>query len=209
MPKPISTVIQINTFFDTPDLALRKQFLAIRVRKTDSKIFLTVKAKPKQNGEPKDVSIRYEYERVLNIAQAKIPLTSLRRFRKDANREQSKTREFLLNKINQVLDGRPVAKVGSFTNRRTSIPLNVGSHKLVAELDETDFGTGEIDYEIELELPENLIKSGRKALEKLFKIAKIEVAPAKGKAERFFKLLSNQPSWQVDVGMGIETHLHP
>ncbi len=190
MDKPISTVTQINSFFDTPDLALREKYLAIRVRKAGAKTLLTIKAKPAKNGEPKDVSIRYEYEREISAAQAKIPLTSLRRFRKDGSREQAKTREFLLTQINDILDKRSVSKVGSFSNRRTSIPLQVGNHSLIAELDETDFGTGEIDYEIELELPENLINEGRKSLEKLFKIAKIEVTPAKGKAERFFKLLT-------------------
>jgi uncharacterized protein YjbK len=190
MEKPISTVTQVNSFFDTPDLALRAKYLAIRVRKAGLKTLLTIKAKPAKNSEPKDVSIRYEYEREVSAKQAKIPLTSLRRFRKDTSREQSKTREFLLTQINNILDGRSVSKVGSFSNRRTSIPLQVGKYSLTAELDETDFGTGEIDYEIELELPENLIDEGRKTLEKLFKIGEIEATPAKGKAERFFKLLT-------------------
>ena len=166
-PKERRIENQVNHFWDTADFKFQKQHVFLRFRQSDQNWIFTRKSKPKNIDKPSEIlSIHDEFEQKLT----------------DGSLESQRA---LLQKL---LPGEPLEPKGSFKNTRTHVPYQLGEHVLDLEFDQTDFGV-RTDYELEIELPENLDpKTVDAAFEKLFQELDITVGPSSGKAERLFSL---------------------
>ncbi|MEI6806218.1 MAG: CYTH domain-containing protein [Myxococcaceae bacterium] len=176
---------QINYLFDTPDLKLKAQHVFVRLRKSNELFKFTCKAAPEGTRKrSKILSIHDEWEEVIpkNDAQKLLdgllsPIDLI---------HQTWPRISPLKRIQEITK-ETLGLVGSFKNTRIHVPYSIGTHQLDLEFDATDFGNGQIDYELELELPEDLLpRTAEASMNKLFKQFEIETGASSGKADRFF-----------------------
>lgn len=184
---------QTNSLFDTSDLKLKAQHIFLRIRKSNEKFKFTCKAAPEGIGKPSDMlSIHDEWEQVIDSPKQD-PIELLSQTWPHESESSKQTRLSLLKRVLAIIGNEKPILVGSFKNTRMHVPCSIGSHKLDLEFDATDFGGGQIDYELELELPESLAPELAQAeLDKLFKRLDIQTRPSSGKAERLFGLKINQ-----------------
>ncbi len=180
---------QTNSFFDTPDLRLKSQHIFLRLRKSNDQHIFTCKAAPENMNKPSGLlSVHDEWEQIVPGPEID-PIGLLHQTWPDESKNAHDTRLSLLRRIETLIKSQPVSLVGSFKNKRTHVPYSIGGHKVDLEFDETDFGNGQLDYELEIELPEGLAPQIAEAeLAKLLTHLQIETGPSTGKAERFFGL---------------------
>lgn len=178
---------QINSLYDTPDLKLKAQHIFLRIRKSNEKFKFTCKAAPENIAKPSELlSIHDEWEQVIDSPDQD-PISLLTQTWPHESESSKQTRLSLLRRVQKIIGNEQPVLVGSFQNTRTHVPYTIGSHKLDLEFDATDFGDGQVDYELELELPESLEPELAQAeLDKLFKRLDIKTGPSTGKAERLF-----------------------
>lgn len=188
-----NTILQINHFFDTPQLALRSSRLAIRLREQSGAFYLTIKGGKSEHSHDRVLSSRIEEERLLDRHTAQTMLDgSIPVF--DVITEQFSDRAHeLVDLIGQISAGQPLTYIGKFENRRIKLPpVRVPRSDIqdlvVFELDAMSFPGQARQYEIEVEVPTTegagLIHG---ALVALLSAAGIDWSAAPSKAERFFQ----------------------
>ena len=158
---------QVNHFWDTADFQFQKQHIFLRFRQSDQAWTFTRKSKPDDSTRSSDrISIHHEFEQKLTEGS----LASQRAF------------------LQKLMPGEMLEYKGCFKNTRTHVPYSFGEILLDLEFDQTDFGI-RTDYELEIELPENLDpKQVDAVFLKQFQKINLTVGPSSGKAERLFNL---------------------
>lgn len=141
-----STQDQHNRYFDTDDGAWSEHGLAVRLRRQDGTLKLTVKSGGTDDG---DFVRRGEWETELpvdresTLAAGGAPLLASVR----ALLEEHGTA------LPAALAAAPLREIGTMTNvrRRAGLPDHEG---LLVELDETTYPNGDVRFEVELEVPD-------------------------------------------------------
>jgi len=178
--KPSGILRQINTYFDTKDHALIAHGqVMVRVREENESLEVTIKdrlvaqddSKVQQTRERTEKITREQWERV---HRGECDLTAL-----DVDLCRALASEV----------GEKLYPIGSIINTRYLYPLSDG---YVAELDQTEFPGGRIDYEIEVELtqPNHTLDGAMNQLGPSLEIAGIEYdSMASPKYQRFLEAL--------------------
>ncbi len=143
---------QRNTYFDTPDHALAREGMLVRVREAGGKVVLTVK---RVRGRAQGRIESDEWERELapalwaSVQSGRAPLAAASFAPLDA-----------------AARGRPIAAIGSLENLRR---LARGPTGALYEMDETRFPWGEVHYELEIESdePEEELAAARALFDRL------------------------------------------
>jgi uncharacterized protein YjbK len=148
----------INAFFDTEDRQLAKAGWGLRVRAESERGLVTLKGERTGAGSAR---VRDEIEAEVRRGEAMDVLN----LRKDIM-------SFFIPPIDYVRKewgDIKVAKLVHFESVRQKKPFRIGDYNYVLELDKTQFIDGSVDYELELELPdESLIVIVEDNLRKLF-----------------------------------------
>lgn len=141
---PTSEVVQRNHFFDTPDGALGRQQLALRVRDEGTRAWITVKGPKRRIG---DAVQRFEDEAALDVATWRA-----------VQRGEQRLEQLAVAPL-AALAGRVeltgLAPLVVFENLRRSYPWQVAGRRLLLEVDRTRFADGAVDHEIEVELDDS------------------------------------------------------
>lgn len=196
----IVTRTQTNYFFDTNGHSLKSNRVTLRLRHEGERHTLCIKGDdPNTPKTPDTLSVKLEYERILDHAHAHqllaltvspIELLAIDHIHDD--KRQNQTRAYLFEQARNLAKARPIILVGSFSNLRSYIPIQMGSTKLTLELDETRFGNNIVHHEVELELPASAdLAATERDLLTLFDEAQVQFFSSSGKAERFYNLLTS------------------
>jgi uncharacterized protein YjbK len=148
----------INAFFDTEDQQLAKAGWGLRVRAEGARGLVTLKGESISTGPAR---VRDEIEAEVRRSEA-MDILNLRR----------DIMSFLIPPIDYVRKkwgDIKVAKLAHFESTRQKKPFRFGDYDYILELDKTQFIDGSVDYELELELPdESRIEIVEDKLRKLF-----------------------------------------
>lgn len=144
---PTANVRQKNVFYDTPDRALSKKRWSLRIRHELDRIVLAVKGPGSSVGSAVQ---RIEWEEQSIEWEGKIaPLLIL-----SADFPEDLLSAEPILKLREVfpdLSGR-LRRTVSFYNDRIFYNVKLAGTEYIAELDRTQFTTGQIDYELEVEI---------------------------------------------------------
>jgi uncharacterized protein YjbK len=187
---PLGTVTQLNTLFDTDAHDLHRARFTVRVRHEDGRFSVTAKA-PETSGEDGAVATRGEAE--IEISEdigTKLfrgllcPLALLEAAGPDC--------AALIQRIRTVVGASPRRPIGHFKNVRERVAVQAaGIEGLVLELDTTTFPNGQVDHELELEIPEGAdVSAVRLVVETWLDTAGVEATPSSSKAGRFYAALA-------------------
>jgi len=156
------TRTQINYYFDSPSLGLRKKKIGLRIRILGSqKAIVTIKfPKPSKKNTISSLKMRYEYEAPISVKVAKKILKGKRGIETLAIEPitilKSKTAASLLKRL---------VCLGELTTQRTIYHYN---RDFSLELDEsTYFGKTFYELEVETKKPKGTDKEVRKLLKKM------------------------------------------
>lgn len=178
-PFPHDSKKQINYYFDSVNLALKKKKIGLRIRITEKKTpMLTIKfPKSHKTKNLAALKVRYEYEEPISNKDAQRVLKG----GKGICDLKTKPIRILKYKVAQKsLD--QLVKLGALKNHRTTYKF---AHGLILELDQfTYFGKSFYELEIETSKPNQTDLKMRE----LFKNLKIKYRPEKkSKLARFLK----------------------
>lgn len=157
----------VNAFFDSEDRKLAREGWALRVRAENKRGLVTLKSSPLKPGL---AAIRNEIEGEISkgLAQELIAL------RRDVMSLDHPAVEFIKQKWGDIT----VMKLVHFTNTRRRKPFKIGDDIYTLELDKTEFSDGSVDYELEVELPdESVIEMVQDKLQKVFNSLGIPFVP--------------------------------
>lgn len=197
-------VRQVNHFFDTSDLRLRRAGVAVRLRVEGERRILTVKAKkraPKSGFSPQKavereasaLAVRIEEETDVDhvlaaqLLNGELPMLGvLVRWSARVDEETQHRLRTLLDRVSIALQGEPLTRYGQFSNVRRRGVWQSGPHRLILECDTATFGD-EVHHEIEVEVPDGAsAETVEQAFYGLFMKAGVASMPSVGKASRFF-----------------------
>jgi hypothetical protein len=181
-----SPVEQVNHFFDTAAGALRAEGSIVRLREEGGAFVLTAKGDSRISG---DVHVRAELECEVAAEEAR----EIQAGRADplASLERELGAQPFLGELRARTGGAPLEPSGSFRNHRTRVgPLELGTGEVYLELDRTEFPGERVHYEVELEVPEELVEQAGRLLGELLDEAGDPGAPASGKATRYFGFIA-------------------
>lgn len=192
-------VLQTNHFFDTPKHHLRQMGLGLRLRQEGDDYFLTAKGPaPQSVDSPRNTAamILAEEEIRLTPSQAnailKTETSPLAVFNSQMQRLKNIS---LIRQMDEIHQKCPLIYIGHFKNYRKRIvrEITIGGqdHPFTFEFDRTIFTESVVHYELELELSDTAsIESVHAALQTVFQECDAPWTVPKGKASRFFSLLS-------------------
>ena len=147
-----------NGFFDTEDRKLAAEGWALRVRAESDRGLVTVKS---ESSKPGTAVIREEIEAEISRGEA-LDILNLRRDVMTISNEP-------INFVKRMCGNVAVTKLVHFENTRQIKPFKIGDYNYMLEIDKTEFTDGSVDYEVELELPdESRIEIVEDKLRKLF-----------------------------------------
>src|SRR5580698_3081457 len=136
------SIRQENIYFDDNKLSLRKNNISLRLRQEENIYLLCAKQSIKKDCEK--LSIRLEYEGILKKDIAKLIkdeyLSPIEAFNNlpSKTREDDETKTTLFRHIEN-LNIQYLYKIGSFTNFRTIIPIQLQNKNLNLEFDHSYF----------------------------------------------------------------------
>jgi uncharacterized protein YjbK len=179
-------VFQLNIFYDSDHFLLRKNKLALRLRKETNKYTLTAKG---SNISSNEVVTRPEIECALS---RQIALSILEKKRNLAELTNSKPVRWIEKQLNVPVPS--LHEVVRFENLRQLIKVPIENQLLLFELDTTYYDDRAIHYELEIEFPKkNDYESCRLFIEKILKKASIPwKISGLSKYERALQMLEKQ-----------------
>jgi uncharacterized protein YjbK len=133
----------LNGFFDTEDRQLIRDGWGLRVRAENNRGLITLKGRHSQPGAAR---IQEEIEAEISRGEA-IDILNLT---KDVMSLFIPPIDFIKKKWGDI----QVAKLVHFESVRQKKSFRIGDFDYVMEVDKTEFSDGSVDYELELELPE-------------------------------------------------------
>ena len=185
----LGAVQQRNWLFDTADHRLQQARFAVRVRDESGQFSVTAKAPETldadgviaSRAEAETEIMRETADRLLDGSAC--PL--------DSHRTSGPECAALVQRVRAVLDGAPMRVIGSFDNVRDRWGVQIpGVGSLVLELDTTTFPNGQVDHELELEMPEGTNADlVRRAIDSWLISAGVAASPSSSKAGRFYAAL--------------------
>lgn len=189
---PTPAVRQVNHFFDTAGLSLRRTKHTLRVR--DEAGALTITAKGPQQAAAGVLTRRPEEEVTIDRPTAdailrgeRSPLSTITQLAPPAARE-------LLAAMSTIVGGDALVRIGAIENERArlsaALVVDGAPIALQFEMDCTTFPGGHVDYEVEVELDDATADAASAAVMKLLADAGIGWQPATSKAERFFDIVA-------------------
>lgn len=194
----VNQVHQTNYFFDTPDLFVRSQGIGVRLRKEETRYFLTLKGPntSKKKSASTAVTQRLEFETEISETLA----TQLLSGKHDPiwvveqldnlEARMKNTRDHLLTLLKSLCEGKTLALIGSFTNTRKILPVTIEGRSMKLEFDRTQFNTSAMQFEVELEIPGmDMFRAAENFLVDLFLKCGQLPAYEKSKSERFYSSL--------------------
>ncbi|MFH2036639.1 MAG: CYTH domain-containing protein [Candidatus Zixiibacteriota bacterium] len=160
--KNITTVIQINTFFDTAENDLMNSGWALRIREIEGQFFITAKGMNRK-GSLK-LAIRPEIQEEIGKQKATVMLAE--GFTKNDLPAQ------ILEELNDIIMHDKFMKLVTFNTKRTTIAYETNSYSVQLEIDKTEYADHTVDYELEIEIPvadiqDKVIEQVRALLERL------------------------------------------
>lgn len=182
-----SDLEQINHVFDTPDLRLRQSRYSLRLREQGGAFILTAKGPSRELSS--NVNTRTEAEAAVDKPVADLVLAG-HRDPISALRERATDAAFidLWQGLERARAGEPLREVGSFENRRRTVTVVVSPDiELHVEIDQTRFPNGDVDEEVEIELPSpELVATVESWLASVTAAAGIDTKPSSPKLARFY-----------------------
>ncbi len=136
--------LQVNAFFDTEDRLLAQSGWALRMRADDSDGFVTLKSR---TSEHETAAVRQELETVIARADA-VEVVNLKR---DIMALEAATIAYVREQFGDELR---LAKLVHFENHRQHKSFRFGDYTYDLEIDTTHFSDGTVEYELEVELPD-------------------------------------------------------
>jgi len=137
---------QENYFFDSANMDLSKNGWALRLRVEENKSSLTLKGKAAKSSG--GLAIRDEIEVLIPDETAqKYVINGL----KDANIPDE-----IAQIIRPIVNPRDLIQKLYFVNNRYRVNFSGGDIDLLFEIDKTEYADGSIDYELEIELEDQL-----------------------------------------------------
>lgn len=203
----IQEVLQTNFFFDAPDLCVRKSGINFRLRREDETYIITMKGPSpdkKQFSTAPKLSSRLEFEAIiakedaLSLLDGRInPIKFVERIDLD-DLNMKKTRNHILNLIDQACPQGNLSFIGKFTNCRRILPVVISECSMKLEFDRTRFSDSIVHYEVELEIPGMEYSEKAEAfLVDLFEQCGQTPESERSKSERFYALLTGGASSRV------------
>lgn len=184
---------QVNRFFDTPTRELGTTHRILRLREEAGRFLLTAKG-PGSRLCDEALAVKAEEEAEIEEVEASAILAGTISPLELLIERQGAPLPPLLTVMRELVGGRPLAEVGSFTNDRRRVgPVRLdteaGPVEVFFELDRSHFPHGVVHFEVEVEVPGPAAEACRAALFDL--LARFDVAwrPSSSKARRFFDLL--------------------
>jgi len=148
----------VNGFFDTEDRKLATDGWALRVRAESNRGLITLKSEPSGPGV---ATVRDEIE--VEIPRGET--LDILNLRKDVMALSNIAIDFVKQKWGKIT----VIKLVHFENTRQKKLFKIGDYNYTLELDKTEFADSTVDYELELELPdESRIEVVEDKLRKIF-----------------------------------------
>jgi uncharacterized protein YjbK len=196
------TVVQTNHFIDTQDRKLRQCGIGWRVRHEagdgDERWVLTLKGPPiareapRADSDPSVLSVRLEQEQRIEEADARAMVTAP----SVAALGVLLGEGVLIDRVMAALGDDAPSTVGSFTNERVPLPVELGGFSGVIELDRTVFPGEVVHHELELEVTGAFVERAAEfeaELRKIIEDAGATASASRGKASRFFEALAGRP----------------
>lgn len=158
---------QVNAFFDTEDGRLSSSGWALRIRSDDHRGFVTLKSRESKHDH---AAVRSEIEAEITRSEA-LDVVNLKRdvMSLDAHPIEYVRREW---------GSLELTKLVHFENTRQYKAFKFGDYMYDLEIDTTRFADGSVEYELEVELPdESQVVTVSDRLRKLFGSLDIPFAP--------------------------------
>lgn len=187
------TLHQHNMYFDTPSLSLKKNDISLRLRKQNGQFLLS--AKQSLGKKAKHLSVRLEYEAPIEshigllIAEEKLSAIDAFSFLKVVSADDFLTKKTLYLHMKKA-SKTGLQIIGSFTNKRVSIPIELLNHQIEMELDHSIYPKDQEFYEVEVEfISETQANFLRPAIKALFRQAGLKTHRVSSKSSRLYKIL--------------------
>jgi uncharacterized protein YjbK len=187
---------QENIYFDTPNLNLKKNGMSLRLRKENNDYLLSAKHSLEKK-KSKFLSVRLEYEAPVEphiaslIINENLSPVDAFAFLPAASTNDALTKKALYRYLKKMTK-TGVQIIGSFTNLRISMPIEILKHAVVMELDHSYYPKDTEVFEVEIEFAS--VKQAvflRPAIEALFRSAGLRTHTSVSKSSRLYKLLYN------------------
>ena len=195
---PPAPVRQVNHFFDTPGLALRRAQLALRLREEGGRFLVTAKGPAEGDTQDGALTARAEEEVEIDGSEARAILAGETSALALLVERRAGASAFLKS-IELALADEALQHVGSFENARTRIGRTfeardrAGTVELLFELDRTSFPGERVDCEVEIEVRTRAdAERARWVVEGLLEKAGVSWSAATSKAQRFFEALEER-----------------
>jgi uncharacterized protein YjbK len=186
---------QENFYFDTPTLNLKRNGISLRLRKQNDEYLLCAKQSLGPKKLKKNLSVRLEYEGIINAAIAHLCRQDFLSPIDVFSTLPSKTKEEHITKKTLHTQMKKAATlglqmIGSFVNERTVFPIHLMGQALDLDFDHSIYPKSIEVFEIEVEFPsEKHAVLIRPALEMLFHAAQIKTYQSSSKSSRLYKIL--------------------
>ncbi|URZ87160.1 CYTH domain-containing protein [Floricoccus penangensis] len=168
----VTPIRQTNHYMDSPDLIMRSNRLALRIRTFDNDAEMTLKV-PQAIGN-------IEHNAALTLEEAHGMLES-----KKINDNLPQISDILSILKERGIDYRKITVLGSLTTIRQEMETDIG----LMALDKNTYFDA-CDYELELEVQDSV--KGKKDFKKFLIDKNVEFRYAKSKVVRFLKMLDNK-----------------
>lgn len=184
--KRLDRLEQTNMYFDTPDSDLAQHRWALRARRENDRVRLTLKGEGRSEG---DFTVRAELESEVP-ADAWVAIIRGEYALVPHIQAMLKGSEVILPSD---VDLQSLESLGSTTNVRSVYALPGSGDPLMVELDETEYPDFSIVYEVELEVPDSSNRGeATQRLRDVFQAAQVPWRPSTtSKLERFRTVLES------------------
>lgn len=194
MKESSKLLVQENYYFDTPQLALKKDGISLRLRKENQDFWLSAKQSLGKKKQKNNLSIRLEFEGIIDFEAGELIkdqfLSPLEAFRlMPAEGEGEATKKLLLGHMKKALK-EGLQMVGSFINHRVAVPIEILGHKIILELDHSFYPQNIEIFEVEIEFSSaQEAELLRPLIEELFDQVPIKTHKSISKSSRLYKIL--------------------
>lgn len=189
------TYHQENSYFDSPNLILRREGISLRLRKQNGDFILSAKQSLPKKKSSKNLSVRLEYEGMIEkhiaalLCNNNLSPVDAFAFLKTTNEDELATKKILYRRMKKAAHAG-LQIIGSFKNTRISIPIVLAGEDIVLEFDHSFYPKGIEIFEVEVEF--SSIKQAtalRPAMDALFRMAGIKTHRSSSKSSRLYKIL--------------------
>lgn len=185
---------QANFYFDTPGLNLKKNGLSLRLRQQDQHYFMCAKQSLGSKNSA-NLSVRLEYEALINNNIAELlkqellsPIDVFNVLSTQSISDEETKKSLYKSMSDKAKTGLQL--IGSFSNLRTVVEINIGPEMMILEFDHSFYPQNIEIFEVEVEFAcEKEVSIIRPLLEGLFRQAQVKTYRSSSKSSRLYKIL--------------------